>query len=64
MQKSHVLIGKHLNDGKVHQLKRGVSIARFTVVVDKTGTIAAIDPVSDTGGDGKRIAELVKKLEK
>jgi peroxiredoxin len=50
-------------DGKVHELKRGVSIARWTVVIDKSGTIAAIDPVSDTGGDAKRVVEIIKKID-
>jgi len=43
---------------------RGVTIQRFTVVIGRDGTIAAIDQIKDAGGDSKRIAELVKKLEK
>jgi peroxiredoxin Q/BCP len=49
--------------GQVHQLKRGVTILRYTVIVDKTGTIAALDPVGNVGGDAKRVAGIVKKLE-
>ncbi len=45
------------------EVLRGVTIPRITVVVDKAGNIAAIDTVSDAGGDAKRIAELVNKLD-
>ena len=51
------------DQGKVHELKRGVSISRYHVVIDKSGTIAAIDPVKDAGGDAKRVVEIVKKLD-
>lgn len=51
------------NDGVVHELKRGVSISRYHVVIDKTGAIAAIDPVKDAGGDAKKVVEIVKKLD-
>ena len=51
------------DQGKVHELKRGVTINRYHVVIDKGGTIAAIDPVKDAAGDGKRVLEIVKKLE-
>lgn len=50
-------------NGMVHALKRGVTIARYHVVIDKTGTIAAIDPVKDAAGDAKRVLEIVKKLD-
>jgi peroxiredoxin Q/BCP len=43
---------------------RGSTIGRYTVVITKNGTVAAIDQVKDAGGDAKRIAALVKKLEK
>ncbi len=49
-------------EGTVHELKRGVTIPRWHVVIDKGGTIAAIDPVKDAGGDAKRVLEIVKKL--
>jgi thioredoxin-dependent peroxiredoxin len=48
--------------GNPIEVIRGVTIQRFTVVVDKKGNIAAIDNVKDAGGDSKRIAELVKKV--
>ena len=41
---------------------RGVTIPRFTVVIDKSGTIAAIDQVSDAAGDSRRVANVIKKL--
>jgi peroxiredoxin Q/BCP len=44
-------------------MPRGVTISRYTVVIDKKGNVAAIDQVKDAGGDSKRIAELVKKLD-
>lgn len=49
---------------KGQSLVRGVSISRWTAVIDKAGNLAAIDPVKDAGGDAKRIAELVQKLSK
>lgn len=48
--------------GSKIDMVRAVTLARFTVVVDKNGNVAAIDQVKDAGGDSKRIAELVKKL--
>ena len=51
------------SEGKVHELKRGVSISRYHVVIDKTGAIAAIDSVKDAGGDAKKVLEIAKKLE-
>ncbi len=49
--------------GKTVPADRGVTIARWTVVVDKAGKVAAIDMVGDAGGDAKRIADMVKKLD-
>jgi peroxiredoxin Q/BCP len=43
---------------------RGVTIQRYTVVIDKEGKIAAIDKVGDAGGDPKRVAEIVNNLPK
>ncbi len=43
-------------------MPRGVTILRYTVVIDKQGNIAAIDQVKAAGGDAKRVIELVKKL--
>ncbi len=45
------------------EVVRNVSIARFTVVIDKAGNVASIDAVSDPASDAKRVAELVKKLD-
>jgi peroxiredoxin Q/BCP len=42
---------------------RSVTIDRYTVVIDKNGNVAALDKVVMAGGDAKRIAELVQKLE-
>ncbi len=44
-------------------MDRGVTINRYTVVVDKNGVVAAVDQVKDAGGDSKRIADMVKKLD-
>jgi peroxiredoxin Q/BCP len=43
--------------------ERGVTIQRWTVVIDKSGNVAAIDNVSKAGDDAKRVAEIVKKLD-
>ena len=51
-------------DGKVHELKRGVSISRFHVIIDKEGRIADIAAVSKAADDAKRVCEIVEKLEK
>ena len=50
--------------GKVHELKRGVTITRFHVVIDKEGRIADIAPVSKAADDAKRVCEICEKLEK
>ena len=49
--------------GKKVMMDRGVTIMRYTVVIDKKGTVAAMDQVTDASGDSKRIAEFVKKLD-
>jgi peroxiredoxin Q/BCP len=51
-------------DGKEQKGKaaRGATIARWTVVIDKSGNVAAIDQVSAAGKDAERVAELVKNL--
>jgi peroxiredoxin Q/BCP len=41
---------------------RGVTILRWTVVIDKAGNIAAIDAISQAGKDAERVAALVNKL--
>lgn len=49
------------------EASRGVTIERWTVVIDKEGKIAAIDavppPKSSIGDDGKRVLAIVKKLD-
>ena len=42
---------------------RGVTIQRWTVVIDKGGNVAALYQVADAGGDAKKIADIVEKLE-
>lgn len=42
---------------------RGVTIQRYTVVIDKKGDIAALYKVGNAGGDAKKISEIVEKLE-
>ncbi len=49
--------------GEKGKAPRGATIQRYTIVIDKAGKIAAADQVGNAGGDAKRIAELVKKLE-
>jgi peroxiredoxin Q/BCP len=48
--------------GNAIEVVRGVTIPRFTVVIDRSGQIAAIDQVSDAAGDSKRVANVIKKL--
>ena len=42
---------------------RGVTIDGWTLVIDKAGKIAAADKVGKAGGDAKRVAAIVEKLE-
>ena len=49
--------------GEKGKAPRGVTIQRWTVVIDKQGNIAAVDNISKAGDDAKRVAALVKKLE-
>src|SRR5262249_13190133 len=54
---------------KKGEADRAVTLDRWTVVIDKAGKIAAIDPVppsvkgASIGDDAKRVAAFVKKLE-
>jgi peroxiredoxin Q/BCP len=43
---------------------RGVTIARYTIVIGLDGKVAAADQIGNAGGDAKRIAEIVGKLQK
>lgn len=49
---------------KGKDLKRGVTIARYTVVIDRAGRIAALDAVSNPAGEAKRVEAILKKLAK
>ena len=50
--------------GEKGTAERGVTIDRWTVVIDRSGNVAAIDIISKgAGDDAKRVAELVKKLD-
>ena len=49
--------------GATIMMDRGVTISRYTVVIDKKGVVVAMDQVNDAKGDSKRIAELVNKLD-
>jgi peroxiredoxin Q/BCP len=51
-------------DGNVTQLTRGVTIARWTFVIDRDGNIAAAYAVPNAGKDSKKVLETVEKLEK
>ena len=42
---------------------RGVTIESWTFVIDEAGKIAAADKVGKAGGDAKRVAEILKKLD-
>jgi peroxiredoxin Q/BCP len=50
--------------GNKVEVIRGATISRVTVVIDKQGTVAAVDSISKAGEDAKRVAEIVQKLEK
>ena len=50
--------------GAKGQADRGATISRWTVVIDKSGKVAAIDDVGKgAASDSKRVAELVKSLD-
>jgi thioredoxin-dependent peroxiredoxin len=42
---------------------RGATIQRYTVVIDKNGTVAALYQVKNAGGDAKNISQIVEMLE-
>ena len=50
--------------GNKIEVIRSATISRVTVVIDKQGMVAAIDPIAKAGDDAKRVMELVQKLEK
>jgi peroxiredoxin Q/BCP len=49
--------------GETIDVTQGVRIARYTIVIDKSGKVAAADAISAAGADAKRVAELVMKLD-
>jgi peroxiredoxin Q/BCP len=51
-------------DGEKVVLTRGVTIQRWTFIIDKDGKIAVARQVKDAGGDSKKILEEVEKLQK
>jgi thioredoxin-dependent peroxiredoxin len=51
-------------EGNPAVLKRGVTIARWTFVIDKNGKIAYKDPKVNAAEDSKKIQEVVDKLQK
>lgn len=50
--------------GEKIDVVRTATISRYTVVIGLDGNVAAADQVGNAGGDAKRIAEIVSKLEK
>jgi peroxiredoxin Q/BCP len=50
-------------DGKKGTADRGVTIMRWTVVIDKAGKVADIGEVPSAENDSKRVAAIIKKLE-
>jgi peroxiredoxin Q/BCP len=52
------------SEGNEVTLKRGVTIQRWTVVIDKDGKVIAKSAVKDAAGDSKNILKLIAKQEK
>jgi peroxiredoxin Q/BCP len=51
-------------DGTVTKLVRGVTIARWTFVIDRTGTVVLRDTKTNAAQDSQRVLDEVKKLQK
>jgi peroxiredoxin Q/BCP len=49
--------------GEKGKAPRGITIMRYTAVIDKQGKIAAMYQGGNAAGDAKKIAEIVDKLE-
>ncbi len=49
--------------GQKVPVTRGVTIMRYTVVIDKGGNVAALYQVAKAGDDAKKVGEIVQKLE-
>jgi len=55
---------KDLDGNDLGEIKRGVTIERWTFILDKNGKIAYGEKVSDAGGNSKKILQEVEKLQK
>jgi peroxiredoxin Q/BCP len=55
---------KDLDGKELGEIKRGVTIERWTFIIDKNGKIAYGEKVSDAGGNSKKILDEVEKLKK
>lgn len=51
-------------DGKAAEFTRGVTTARYTVVIGKDQMVKAVDKVGNAKADSERVLNLVKSLEK
>jgi peroxiredoxin Q/BCP len=56
-------IPRQTKEGKRFAVPQEVLILRWTVVIDRNGTIAAKYAVSDAAGDSKKILDTVQKLQ-
>ncbi len=48
-------------DGTEHVLKRGVTIARWSIIIDKDGKIIHKEEVKNAAGDSKKVLEVISK---
>jgi peroxiredoxin Q/BCP len=51
-------------DGTVSKLVRGVTISRWTFVIDRNGTVVLRDTNTNAAKDSQRVLDEVKKLQK
>ena len=51
-------------EGKVEEFTRGVTIARWTFVIDKSGKIVYVNRKVDPGSDSRAVLEVLEKLKK
>jgi peroxiredoxin Q/BCP len=52
------------DDGTVSNLVRGVTIQRWTFIIDRNGSVVLRENVKNAGGDSRRVLDEVKKLQK
>jgi peroxiredoxin Q/BCP len=52
------------DDGSVTKLVRGVTISRWTFVIDRNGTVVLRDTNTNAAQDSQRVLDEVKKLQK